>query len=184
MHGGRNHHDLTKAVTHLIAASPSGEKYEYARLWGVRVVSIEWLSDALQRGMALEESLYDPNLPPEERGKGALSTEYAAVMRLGKRTRDGVDVADSADFGRRKLRRTMSAKLGSKNEGLWNEITSGVGGGGTVWGNPWQDEEAIQVNDNGVIHQRDGPQIQQSLRVMWDKVGPEKSPRNRPVHQK
>ena len=71
--------------------------------------------------MILDEKLYDPALPPSERGKGAWDRTKPKRTSLGKRLRD-----DGLDLGKRKLRRTASTKLNSQNEKLWGEI---VGGG-------------------------------------------------------
>lgn len=120
--GGDYRGDLTREVTHLIAKSPAGKKYEYAGAWGVKVVSTEWLRDSLERGMTLDETLYDPRMPIEERGKEAWIRRTASTSSLGKRARDDVPALNAA----RKLRRTASAKLGSQNESIWTDI---VGGG-------------------------------------------------------
>lgn len=71
LNGASYHPDLTKSVSHLIAAIPSGNKYDFARNTGISIVTIEWLYDSLERGMALDESFYDPKLPQELIGVGA-----------------------------------------------------------------------------------------------------------------
>ena len=120
--GGDYSGDLTKDVTHLIARTPEGKKYSYAGAWDIKIVSTEWLSDSLERGMILDESLYHPLLALEERGKNAWIRRTASTSTLGKRAReDGPSLNVS-----RKLRRTASAKLGSQHEGIWTDI---VGGG-------------------------------------------------------
>jgi DNA replication regulator DPB11 len=116
--------DLTRQITHLISFRTEGDKYKAAKNWGLHIVSIEWLRDSLERGMILEEKLYDPALPPEERGKGAWDRTKPKRTSPGKRSRD--DSSTSLDGGRRKLRRTASTKLGSQNESIWGDI---VGGG-------------------------------------------------------
>src|SRR5271155_4247278 len=60
--------DLTKQITHLISLRTEGAKYKAAKSWGLRIVSVEWLRDSLERGMILDEKLYDPALPETERG--------------------------------------------------------------------------------------------------------------------
>lgn len=69
--GATYHPDLTKQVTHLIAAAPTGKKYDFAVLNNINVVHPAWLADSLERGMALEEKYYNPNLPPDRVGVGA-----------------------------------------------------------------------------------------------------------------
>ena len=120
--GGEYRGDLTRTVTHLIANGPEGKKYEYAQQWEVRVVSLRWLKDSLERGMVLDESLYHPTTPTNEQGKGAWNRAAKVQTQLGKRTRDEKTVQELP----RKLRRTASAKLGSQTDAMWGDI---VGGG-------------------------------------------------------
>ncbi|ELR07557.1 hypothetical protein GMDG_08472 [Pseudogymnoascus destructans 20631-21] len=121
---GEYHGDLTRSITHLIASRPEGKKYKFAKDWKIRLVSAEWLYDSIQRGMILDENLYHPETPAEERGKGAWVRRNAASP-LGKRLRENEAVED----GTRKLRRTLSRKLTSQNEVVWGDI---VGGGSTL----------------------------------------------------
>jgi DNA replication regulator DPB11 len=115
---------LTKQITHLISFRTEGAKYKAAKSWGLRIVSIEWLRDSLERGMILDEKLYDPALPAEERGKDAWDKTKPKRTSLGKRSRD--DSTTGLEGGKRKLRRTASTKLSTQNDGLWGDI---VGGG-------------------------------------------------------
>ncbi|KAG0648993.1 S-M checkpoint control rad4 [Hyphodiscus hymeniophilus] len=119
--------DLTKQITHLISFRTEGAKYRAAKSWGLRIVSVEWMRDSLERGMILDEQLYNPILPPEERGKGAWDRTKPKRTSLGKRSRR--DSTDGVEGARRKLRRTASTKLNSQNDSIWGDI---VGGGGTV----------------------------------------------------
>jgi DNA replication regulator DPB11 len=114
--------DLTRSITHLICFRTEGAKYKAARAWGLRIVSIEWLRDSLERGMILEEQLYDPMIPVEERGNGAWDRTKPKRTSFRKRPRDG---SDSLDGGKRKLRRTASTKLNSQSEGIWGDIVGG-----------------------------------------------------------
>ncbi|OBT62282.1 hypothetical protein VE03_08577 [Pseudogymnoascus sp. 23342-1-I1] len=122
--GGEYHGDLTRSITHLIASRPEGKKYKFAKDWKIRLVSAEWLYDSIQRGMILDENLYHPETPAEERGKGAWVRRNVASP-LGKRLRENEAVED----GTRKLRRTLSKKLTSQNEVVWGDI---VGGSSTL----------------------------------------------------
>lgn len=119
--GGDYRGNLTKDVTHLIAKEPSGAKYNYASQWGTKTVSVEWLEQSLERGMILEESLYNLQLPPSERGRNAWIRRSLSTTSLGKRARDDEIIPPNA----RKLRRTASARLSSHNDGLWSEINGG-----------------------------------------------------------
>jgi DNA replication regulator DPB11 len=150
--------DLTKQITHLISFRTDGAKYRAAKSWGLRIVSVEWLRDSLERGMILDETLYDPVLPPEERGKGAWDRTKPRRTSLGKRSRD--DSTGTLDGRKRKLRRTASTKLTSQNDQIWGDI---VGGGGTVlevarsgqWGAA--DEAPKILNDKPPIKELEDP---------------------------
>ncbi|EDU48754.1 subunit of DNA polymerase II [Pyrenophora tritici-repentis Pt-1C-BFP] len=121
--GGEYHGDLTKSVTHLIAATPSGKKYEHALNWGMKIVALEWLEQSLERGMVLEETYYNPTLPVEERGKGAWERRQPASPAPSKRPRD-TEGSQALNPFRRKLRRSASTRLGSQSEALWAGITA------------------------------------------------------------
>jgi DNA replication regulator DPB11 len=123
--GADYHGDLTKKITHLVVYKPEGAKYKHAKLWGLRLVSVEWIYDSVERGMILDESLYNPEWPEEDRGKGAWIRRK--LSPLGKRTRD--NSMANVEEGKRKLRRTASTKLTSQNKKIWGDI---VGGGSTV----------------------------------------------------
>ncbi|KFY78206.1 hypothetical protein V499_02581 [Pseudogymnoascus sp. VKM F-103] len=145
--GGEYHGDLTRSITHLIASRPEGKKYKFAKDWKIRLVSAEWLYDSIQRGMILDENLYHPETPAEERGKGAWVRRNAASP-LGKRLRENEAVED----GTRKLRRTLSRKLTSQNEVVWGDI---VGGGNTLLNkNANSEQPPIGIPGDGQTSQR------------------------------
>jgi hypothetical protein len=123
-HGAEYHGDLTKIVTHLIAATPTGKKYEHAVNWRMKIVSWEWFEQSLQRGMTLDEDCYHPTKPIEERGYGAWDRRRNASPTLGKRSRD-IEPATLVNPRQRKLRRSASSKMGSQSEALWAGITAG-----------------------------------------------------------
>lgn len=144
--GAFYHGDLTKAVTHLIAKTPKGKKYEYAGTWGIKIVGVEWFRDSIERGMVLDEKLYHPAMPVEERGLGAVTIKNEAFPQPGKRRR--VEERDPfANYKKRKLRRTASAKLESQNDNMWadmgaDEDVSEVKAPAEMW-----DEELKSVGD-------------------------------------
>ncbi|KAH8599974.1 BRCT domain-containing protein [Bisporella sp. PMI_857] len=119
--GGIYEGDLTKQITHLISFRTEGAKYKAAKTWGLRIVSIEWLRDSLERGMILDENLYDPILPLEQRGVGAWDQSKKRTL-LGKRFRD--DSNGNGKETKRKIRRTASARLSSAHEGIWGDIVA------------------------------------------------------------
>ncbi|KAI4185621.1 MAG: hypothetical protein LQ346_005858 [Caloplaca aetnensis] len=116
--GGEYRGNLTKDVTHLIAKETSGAKYKYAIDWKIRIVGVEWLEQSLERGLILDEQLYNLSLPPAERGRNAWIRRAVSTSSLGKRSLD----EDAAVGGPRKLRRVASARLNSQNVGLWTDI--------------------------------------------------------------
>ncbi|CAE7223556.1 unnamed protein product [Symbiodinium pilosum] len=50
--------ELTKAHTHLIAGASQGEKYEFAKLHRIPVVSVAWLDNTLRLGMPMKERCF------------------------------------------------------------------------------------------------------------------------------
>ncbi|ROW17694.1 hypothetical protein VPNG_00979 [Cytospora leucostoma] len=117
--GGGYTGDLSRLVTHLIVRQPHGKKYTAARAWKIHAVALNWVADSIQRGMILDESLYDPLLPEEDLGKGAWNKREVRPTFLGKRQRSATTKPDE---GRRKLRKTASMKLNSQRENMWGEI--------------------------------------------------------------
>ncbi|KAK5007680.1 protein kinase activating protein dpb11, partial [Cryomyces antarcticus] len=122
--GAEYHGDLTRVVSHLIAAAPQGAKYEHSRQWGIKTVSLLWLEDSIERGMVLDETLYDPRLPAEEQGKGAWIRAVKQPTSAKRRARPE-NVTEAPDAGKRKLRRTASTKLNSQSEMLWASFSRG-----------------------------------------------------------
>ncbi|CEJ58775.1 hypothetical protein PMG11_07421 [Penicillium brasilianum] len=115
--------DLTKSVTHLVSRNTEGEKYKFATQWDIKVVTVKWFHDCLERGMILDEDKYHPTLPPEEQGVGAWdrTIPMSAKMLLGK-GRPAAKDSSSNPRPRKKLRRTASTKLIGQNENIWGDI--------------------------------------------------------------
>lgn len=149
-------------VTHLVAAAPQGKKYDYARHWKIKIVSVEWLRDSMQRGMALDESLYHPHLAVELRGKGAVIRKNQPSPSLGKRIREDAKQPEPFDTSRRKLRRVASQKLESQNDELWADIGSAHSGIGQDVTAEWdehvaQGANAISTSGDLATKQREAP---------------------------
>lgn len=106
------HPDLTRHVSHLIAAAPTGNKYEFARNNNINIVVVQWLYDSLERGMVLDESCYDPRLPEESIGVGA-RPELPSVALVG---------VDTKVHGKRKIRKRAEDMLGSQSQSIWGDI--------------------------------------------------------------
>ncbi|KAJ4311768.1 protein kinase activating protein dpb11 [Neodidymelliopsis sp. IMI 364377] len=163
--GAEYHGDLTKNVTHLIAAAPTGKKYEHALNWRMKIVSLEWFEQSLQRGMVLEETLFNPTLPTEERGKDAWIRIENTAPALGKRARDAGQ-GQPLNTLRRKLRRSASTKLGTQRDAdaLWAGIVTPsfdqAKDDEDEWKEdnlfkqttPQQNSPAAEEQDNGVSH--------------------------------
>ncbi|RAH65763.1 BRCT domain protein [Aspergillus aculeatinus CBS 121060] len=123
-HGAEFRKDLVKSTSHLIARSTEGDKYKFAMQWGIKIVSMKWLTDSLERGMVLEEALYDLQLPSEQHGVGAW---HRALPAPKPKAASGADSENPSNNPRpRKLRRIASTKLGDQNEGIWGDII-GIG---------------------------------------------------------
>ena len=139
--GGQYHGDLTRDVTHLIAAAPHGAKYTHAKQWGISVVSLRWFEDSLLRGMALDESLYLPELPAEQQGIGAFRTERKPRTSLGKREREESErIAANEEFGKRKLRKVASMRLEGHSQDLWQNMSASEIQAATSGVDVWKDE--------------------------------------------
>lgn len=135
--------DLTKAVTHLIASAPQGAKYVHAKQWGINIVSLQWFKDSLQRGMVLDETLYDPVMPVEEQGRGAFRQYARPRTSLGKHDRDGESQgAESIGDGRKRLRRTASTRLNSQSQDMWQDLSVREVAKGQPIDNQWNDSGA------------------------------------------
>lgn len=122
-HGGEYNGDLTKTVTHLLAARTYGKKYEYAKQWGIRLVGMRWYRDSLTRGMALDEDLYMPELPTEQQGIGAFRTVPKQSV-LAKRARETDASEAHEEGGRRKMRKVASMRLDGQSQELWQSLSA------------------------------------------------------------
>lgn len=113
--------DLTKSVTHLIARNTEGEKYKFATQWNIKVVTVKWFHDCVERGMTLDEEKYHPMLPSEEQGVGAWNRSLPAAKDKTGRERSSDDNPLNPR-PRKKLRRAASTKLVGQNENIWGDI--------------------------------------------------------------
>ncbi|KAJ5431079.1 hypothetical protein N7445_008811 [Penicillium cf. griseofulvum] len=118
--GAEYRKDLTKTVTHLIARDTDGAKYKFASRWDVRIVSLKWFTDSIERGMILDEQTYHPLVPPAEQGVGAW--DRSAPTERVPSGRDNTTKENSLNPRPRKLRRIASTKLVDQNESIWGDI--------------------------------------------------------------
>ncbi|KJK68612.1 twin BRCT domain protein [Aspergillus parasiticus SU-1] len=124
VHGAEFRKDLTKQVTHLVARDTESQKYKFATQWNIKVITVKWFTDSIERGMVLEETLYHPLVPEEQQGAGAWN-------RAQPTPREKDPGNESSSNPRpRKLRRIASAKLVDQNEGIWGDIV-GTGSRGS-----------------------------------------------------
>ncbi|KAJ5587505.1 uncharacterized protein N7459_003270 [Penicillium hispanicum] len=120
--GAEFRRDLTKSVTHLIARNADGEKYKFAVQWNIKVVTVQWFNDCLERGMILDEEKYHPMVPPEEQGVGAWIRPSPAEEQQLAKERAAAHEKSSDPRPRKKLRRSASTKLIGQNENIWGDI--------------------------------------------------------------
>jgi NAD-dependent DNA ligase len=127
--GGTYSGDMTRSTTHLLVADASvkSAKYIHARQWGINTVSLKWFEDSIIRGMALDESLYAPELPREQQGLGAFrQSPLRERTVLGKRGRPTTALESKSHEGssRRKLRKATSLRLEGQSQDFWQEISA------------------------------------------------------------
>lgn len=120
--GAEFRRDLTKSVTHLIARNAEGEKYKFATQWNIKVVTVKWFHDCVERGMILDEEKYHPMLPEEEQGAGAWDRTAFGTKRQPGKERSASNDSSSNPRPRKMLRRTVSTKLRDQNENIWGDI--------------------------------------------------------------
>ncbi|PNS19397.1 hypothetical protein CAC42_2574 [Sphaceloma murrayae] len=120
--GAQYHGDLTREVTHLVTAKPEGAKYERARIWNIKTVSLAWFEQSHRRGMVLDESCFDPLLPSEQQGRGSYEPKVKNLSEAGRRLRPEDDDSQ-ANASRRKMRRTASTRLNSQSQTLWADLS-------------------------------------------------------------
>lgn len=117
--------------------------------------------------MILDESLYHPAKPVDERGQGAVTQRKQPSPITGKRMRDST----GQDKGRRKLRRTASSKLESQNDNIWADMRTSEKTSMTVSGAEWDDRP------DSVQPKRPGPDVQDSLASLPQLQREEERPR-------
>lgn len=147
--GGTYHPNLSRSSTHLIAKATEGAKYERAKAWGLKIVSIKWLQDCLERGMVLDESKYNPLIPVEQQGDRFLKALPKTVIG-SKRSRDSDTdkVSGQDEQGKRKLRRTASTRLSSHSQNMWADIAEPSVVAKSEGNNQWNEAEDESSKSN------------------------------------
>jgi hypothetical protein len=142
--GAHYHGDLTREVTHLIVAKPKGAKYDRAKSWSIKTVSLKWLDESLERTMAVDESLYHPLMPLEDQGQGAFVRGYQRPPVTGKRQRQESATETKEETGKRKMRRTTSAKLADHSQNMMTSFLShGVEETSDLVNDQWTDSNHV-----------------------------------------
>lgn len=150
-HGAEFRKDLTKSVTHLVSRNTEGQKYKFATQWNIKVVTMNWFNDSIERGMVLEETLYHPLLPAEQQGAGAWNRSIPAVKEKTSSAETGSNPRP------RKLRRMASAKLEHQNENIWGDI---VGTG--FEGSDSKKSQTSQQTNGGSVPAKNRPVLQEA----------------------
>jgi DNA replication regulator DPB11 len=104
--------------------------------------------------MVLDESLYDPTVAPEERGRNAWNRSALEVITQGKRQREE-NLTAVVPQNKRKIRRTMSARLGSQQGSMWAEMASA--GSAQIGQDEWQPVEFDSVLGVRPVHVESAP---------------------------
>lgn len=147
-HGATYHPDLTKRVTHLIAPAPEGKKYQFARQWNIKVVTPEWLTHSLERGMVLDESLYDPTLPREIQGKGARPEPVSKGSDESEDIKGAQEAPRPAQIGVKKIRAKFSKSMAGHSQSIFDDILGQMGGTKvTTKRDAWEDNPEILPSD-------------------------------------
>jgi hypothetical protein len=123
--GGDYRPDLSRQCTHLLCASPTGKKYEAALAWRIHCVGVEWLSQSIERGMALEAKYFGLELEPEKRGEGSWD-KNAALTQSGLilPSYDQTVPVEFENGGRKRRLRRAGSQIAQ--EGIWEGILGGV----------------------------------------------------------
>jgi hypothetical protein len=143
--GGTYSGDMTRATTHLLVADANArsDKFIHARSWDIKTVSLKWFEDSIRRGMALDESLYAPEMPIDQQGIGAFrETPPQKRTVLGKRGRVNATMDSGKQEGgsRRKLRKATSLRLEGQSQDFWQEISAKDVQVDTTVVNAWADD--------------------------------------------
>lgn len=71
--------DLARTCTHLITATPSGRKYEFASRHGINIVTPIWLIECVRQNRLLDEKSYQPGKAPLNDQSGANSVADTVI---------------------------------------------------------------------------------------------------------
>lgn len=80
VNGGRYSGEMKVGeTTHLLVKSAGGVKYNFAKKWKIRIVSVRWLTDSVSKGYALDEADYPVSETSGSRTKVGASTPSASI---------------------------------------------------------------------------------------------------------
>lgn len=166
--GGTYSGDLDRSVTHLIAKFPQGPKYNRAKLWKMKIVSLKWFDDSIKRGMTLEEGSYDPLLPIEVQGQDAF-IGFAREPSITKRTHEDAGSSFGEENGKRKLRRTKSSRLNNDSQTMWAEMSMAEDVKQIKNEDVWN-EAGRRIEDIPLIPQEDPPPRDITLAISGNEI--------------
>ncbi|VDK56179.1 unnamed protein product [Anisakis simplex] len=114
--------------THLLTDKNSGEKYRKAREWGwdcVKIVRVKWLDKCVQKGMRIEERLYEPKFSavtktstPQSDAIPPAVFDISCVSSDTRRTSDSISsalVETSSNVNFSSIRRARTDAANSSN---------------------------------------------------------------------
>ncbi|EPS39230.1 hypothetical protein H072_7019 [Dactylellina haptotyla CBS 200.50] len=173
--GAIYHGDLTKQVTHLVAARSEGKKYQFAKQWGIKIVCLDWFYQTLERGMALDESYFSFDLPLAERGQGAWVRPTTGKRKLSEREASNKsDGRTKSDPARRKIKRAASDRLSSGSQNLWGDIMGQAKGPKPERPSEWgSDAPQRSGSKNGQDAELDVPYVNVRASMSMSDIHPE-----------
>uniref|UniRef100_A0A5K3EHW4 BRCT domain-containing protein n=2 Tax=Mesocestoides corti TaxID=53468 RepID=A0A5K3EHW4_MESCO len=103
-------------TTHLVVKSAGGVKYNFAKKWKVRIVSVRWLTDSVNKGYALDESDY----PVKEDNQQLLKCQFSTPTSSSSVNGPSVlgDISAITDSNCLKLDETRFSLKDLTNNGL------------------------------------------------------------------
>jgi len=107
--------------------------------------------------MVLDETLYHPLMPAEERGIGAVTFKEDRSPQLGKRARTEEQTAPGRQDKRRKLRRVASTKLESQKENIWADIGGDENSVVKVPEDHWNEDTRSEIHPEDLASARKSP---------------------------
>jgi hypothetical protein len=100
-HGGRYMGQMDKnKCTHLIVSNAGGKKYQYAKKWGITIITEKWIRDSIEREFALSTDLPEYQIKSENQNDltSDLTSSRLMIEETVNRTSNVQSCSESADF--------------------------------------------------------------------------------------